>query len=74
MSFLKSYHEDESGKRPKARRAPSTVKKQLENEIAKILDHRSFRASKKNKRTEYLIQWKGEGEANGTWDKVMTLW
>ncbi|KAL3498151.1 hypothetical protein ACH5RR_040883 [Cinchona calisaya] len=32
------------------------------------------RESKKNRRTDYLIHWKGETEADATWEEDMTLW
>uniref|UniRef100_A0A803P658 Chromo domain-containing protein n=1 Tax=Cannabis sativa TaxID=3483 RepID=A0A803P658_CANSA len=74
VSFLKKFHEDKAERRQQVVRAPPTVRKQFEKKLTKILDHRTFGASKKNLRTEYLVQWEGEDVADATWEKVVTLW
>ena len=30
--------------------------------------------SKKNRRTDYLVQWEGQSEADATWERDVTLW
>ncbi|KAL6312626.1 hypothetical protein AAG906_019475 [Vitis piasezkii] len=30
--------------------------------------------SRKNRRTDFLVQWKGTSEAEGTWERDVTLW
>ena len=74
VSFLKKFHDDGSGSRQQAVRAPPTVRKQFKKEIERVLEHRVLGASKKNQRTEYLVQWKGEEVADATWEKAVSLW
>ena len=31
-------------------------------------------ASRKNRRTDYLVQWKGSLESEATWERDVTLW
>ena len=75
VSFLKQFHEDgEGSSRTQAKQAPPTIRVEFDKEIEKILDHRTLEASKKNWRTEYLVQWKGSGIADATWEKAVSLW
>lgn len=75
VSFLKPFQPDLllDGRKQK-KRAPPVVKVQFEKKIKKILDHNTQGMSKKNRRTDYLIQWEGEEEADATWEKGVTLW
>ena len=72
VSFLKPYHEDPE--RQQAKRAPPVVRKEFEKKIKKILDHRTQGASRKNRRTDYLVHWEGSQEADATWERDVTLW
>ncbi|OIT28827.1 hypothetical protein A4A49_53865 [Nicotiana attenuata] len=75
VSYLRPYVEDpEDPDRHKTKRAPPEVHTQLEEEIEKILDHRVLGMHKKNRRTKFLIQWKGKPEADATWEKGASLW
>ncbi|XP_075092575.1 uncharacterized protein LOC142172786 [Nicotiana tabacum] len=75
VSFLKPYVDDpEDPDRHKTKRAPSEMRTQLEEKIEKVLDHRVLGMHKKNRRTEFLIQWKGKLEADATWEKGDSLW
>ena len=73
VSFLKPFHEDLTN-REQAKRAPPTIQKQFDKEAEYIRDHRTMGASKKNRRTDYLVQWKGSGPADATWERDTTLW
>ncbi|KAL5840723.1 hypothetical protein ACOSQ4_013331 [Xanthoceras sorbifolium] len=60
MSFLKPFHEDGAeSSRVQQKRAPP-----------KILDNRNVGESKLNRRTDYLLQWKGETESEATWERT----
>ncbi|XP_075079921.1 uncharacterized protein LOC142165219 [Nicotiana tabacum] len=72
VSFLRPYVEDPDIN--KTKRAPPEVRTQLEEEIKKILDHRVLGMPKKNRRTEFLIQWKGKPKEDTTWQKGASLW
>ena len=63
VSFLKPYHEDLDEERMQTKQASPLVMKQFDQEIEKILDHRTMGHSKKNWRTDFLVQWKGTSEA-----------
>ncbi|RVW58097.1 hypothetical protein CK203_114325 [Vitis vinifera] len=57
------------------KRAPPLVMKQFDREIEKILDHRTMGHSrKKNRRTDFLVQWKGVSETEASWKRDVTLW
>ncbi|OIT29089.1 hypothetical protein A4A49_55045 [Nicotiana attenuata] len=74
VSYLRPYVEDpEDPDMHKIKRAPPEVRTQLEEEIEKILDHRVLGMHKKNRWTEFLIQWKGKPEADATWEKGVSL-
>ncbi|KAL3530276.1 hypothetical protein ACH5RR_009598 [Cinchona calisaya] len=60
--------------RRQAKRALPIKWKQFEKEASKVLDHRTMGQSKNNRRTDYLIHWKGETEAETTWERDVTLW
>ena len=74
VSFLKPYHEDLDVEMVQTKRAPRLVMKQFDREIEKILDHKTMGHSRKNRRTDFLVQWKGTSEAEATWQKDVTLW
>ncbi|KAL5775969.1 hypothetical protein ACOSP7_013526 [Xanthoceras sorbifolium] len=75
VSFLKPFYEDEAeSSRVQQKRAPPVIRKEFEKQVAKILNHRSVGESKLNRRTDYLVQWKGEDEADATWERGATLW
>ena len=75
VSFLKAYIADADDQgRQKARRAPAVVRTQFDKELEKILDHRTLGQSKKNRRTDFLVQWKGQSEADASWERDVTLW
>ncbi|RVW19034.1 Transposon Tf2-2 polyprotein [Vitis vinifera] len=74
VSFLKPYHEDLDAEMVQTKRAPPLVMKQFDREIEKILDHRTMRHSRKNRRTDFLVQWKRTSEAEATWERDVTLW
>ncbi|WJZ88039.1 hypothetical protein VitviT2T_007372 [Vitis vinifera] len=48
--------------------------KQFDREIEKILDHRTMGHSRKNRRTDFLVQWKGISETEASWERYVTLW
>jgi hypothetical protein len=74
VSFLKPYHEDADADRVRARRAPLNVRTELEREVDRVLDRRVLGYSKKNRRTEYLVLWKGLPMSEASWEKEATLW
>ena len=75
LSFLKPYHEDLDAERVQTKRAPPLVMKQFDREIEKILDHRTMGHNrKKNRRTDFLVQWKGVSETEASWKRDVTLW
>ena len=74
VSFLKPYHEDLDVERVQTKRASPLVMKQFDREIEKILDHRTMGHSrKKNRRTDFLVQWKGVSETEASWKRDVTL-
>ncbi|KAK4394407.1 hypothetical protein Sango_1911500 [Sesamum angolense] len=60
--------------RQQTQRAPPVIRKEIEKTVLKILDHRTMGQSKKNRRTDYLVYWSGESEADATWERDVTLW
>ncbi|RVW94101.1 hypothetical protein CK203_038220 [Vitis vinifera] len=54
--------------------SPSLVMKQFDREIQKILDHRTMGHSRKNRQTDFLVQWKGISETEASWERNVTLW
>ncbi|KZV57841.1 hypothetical protein F511_03410 [Dorcoceras hygrometricum] len=74
VSFLKKFHEDEADEQRGQKRAPPVIRFQTERKIAKILDHRTLGQSKKNRRTDYLVQWEGEAVEEAVWEKSVNLW
>ena len=74
-SFLKPFQGDpEDSSRAVSKRAPPTIRKQFEREAEAILDRRVEGQSKKNRRTYYLVKWKGAPEGEVSWEKDVTLW
>ncbi|KAL5825618.1 hypothetical protein ACOSQ3_021681 [Xanthoceras sorbifolium] len=64
VSFLKPFHEDGAeSSRVQQKRAPPVIRKEFDKQVEKILDHQSVGESKLNRRTDYLVQWKGETES-----------
>jgi ribosomal protein L21E len=75
VSYLKPFHKDLiDGGRQQGKRAPPVIRKQFDIGVEKILNHRTMGQSKKNRRTDYLVQWKGSSEADATWERDVTLW
>ncbi|KAL0315612.1 UNVERIFIED_CONTAM: hypothetical protein Sradi_5439400 [Sesamum radiatum] len=75
VSFLKKFHQHLlDTARQQTQRAPPVIQKEFEKTVLKILDHRTMGQSKKNIRTNYLVHWSGESEANATWERDVTLW
>ncbi|RVW24071.1 Transposon Tf2-12 polyprotein [Vitis vinifera] len=74
VSFLKPYHEDLDAERVQTKRAPPLVMKQFDREIEKILDHITMGHSRKNRQTDFLVQWKGISETEASWERDVTLW
>ncbi|RVW22379.1 Transposon Ty3-G Gag-Pol polyprotein [Vitis vinifera] len=73
VSFLKPYHEDLDAERVQIRRIPSLVMKSFDREVDKILDHRTMGHSRKNRRTDFLVQWKETSETKATWERDVSL-
>ena len=74
VSFFKPYYEDTVNERQLIKRAPLSVRKHYEKSVVQILDHRSEGASRKNRRSYYLVQWEGGSEEDATWGKKVDLW
>ena len=74
VSFLKPFHEDLLDPRGQTTRAPPTIRRQFEKEVDRVLGHRTEGQSKKNRRTFYLILWKGLPESEATWEREVDLW
>lgn len=75
VSYLKKFFEDELDMlRAQKLRAPPVIRKQYVRGVKKVLDHRTLGQSKKNVRTDYLVQWTGETETDATWEKAVDLW
>ena len=74
VSFLKPYYKDTVNERQLIKRAPPSVRKHYEKVVVKILDHKSDGASRKNRRTYYLVQWEGGNKEDATWKKEVDLW
>ena len=74
VSFLKPYIEDAKPGRVQVKRAPPLVMKQFDKGVEKILNHRTIGASRKNRRTDYLVQWKDGLGSEATWERDVTLW
>ncbi|KAL5747716.1 hypothetical protein ACOSQ2_025013 [Xanthoceras sorbifolium] len=75
VSFLKPFHEDEAeSSRVQQKRAPPVIRKEFDKQVEKILDHRSVGESKLNRRTDSLVQWKGETDSEATWEPWTMAW
>ena len=53
--------------------APPLVMKQFDKGVEKILNHKTMGASRKNRRTNYLVQWKDSLESEAKWERDVTL-
>ena len=74
MSFLKPYFADaDDPNTNRSKRAPPSVPTQFDVEIEKILDHQVLGTSKKNKKTNFLIHWKGKSATDAVWEKAKDL-
>ena len=56
------------------KRAPPLVMKKFDKDVENILNHRTIGTSRKNRRTNYLVQWKDSLELEATWEQDVTLW
>ena len=74
VTFLKPYVEDAEPGRVQVKHAPPLVMKQFDKGVEKILNHRTMGASRKNRWTDYLVQWKDSLESEATWERDVTLW
>ncbi|KAE8692279.1 hypothetical protein F3Y22_tig00110847pilonHSYRG00180 [Hibiscus syriacus] len=69
LSLLKPYHQDEEElDRGKSHRAPVGVKVSYEREVEAIHAERAVHGVGKRPRHEYLVQWKGLPESEGSWE------
>jgi len=75
VSYLKPFHQDlVNRERQQGKRAPPVIRKQFDKGVEKILDHRTLGQNIKNRRTDYLVQWKDGGEADASWGRDVSLW
>ncbi|KNA10651.1 hypothetical protein SOVF_142230 [Spinacia oleracea] len=74
VSYLKPYHKDVQGLHPSTKRNPPTIRKKFTKSVEKILDRRVLGQSKRNRRIEYLVHWKGCPESEASWERDTTLW
>ena len=74
VSFLKPYFEDAEPGRAQVKCAPPLVMKQIDKGVENIMNHRTMGASRKNRWTDCLIQWKDSLESEATWERDVTLW
>ncbi|KAL5854746.1 hypothetical protein ACOSQ4_004548 [Xanthoceras sorbifolium] len=73
--FLKPFHEDGAeSSRVQQKRAPPVIRKEFYKQVEKIFDHRSVGESKLNRRTDYLVQWKGKTESEATGESWIMAW
>jgi hypothetical protein len=73
VSYLRPYYEDkEDPARNKTQRAPPMVRKQFDDDIVRIMDHRRLGQHRKNRRTEFLVKWAKNEEVS--WEKDTDLW
>ena len=73
VSFLKTYHGDLDAARVKKQRAPPLVIKEFDQQVEQISDHRTMGASRKNRRTDYLVKWRKKEIPEATWERNTTL-
>ncbi|KAE8734320.1 hypothetical protein F3Y22_tig00000773pilonHSYRG00160 [Hibiscus syriacus] len=75
VSLLKPYHQDrEELDRGKSHRAPVGVKVSYEKEVEAIHAERAVHRVGHRPRHEYLVQWKGLPESEGSWEPSEDLW
>ena len=74
VSFLKPYFEDAKPGRAQVKRAPPLVMKQFDNGVEKILNQKTMGTSRKNRWTDYLVQWKDSLELETSRERDVTLW
>lgn len=75
VSYLKPFHQDlVDSERKQGKRAPPVIRKQFDKNVEKILHHRTMGQNKKNRRIDYLVQWKDGSEADASWERDVSLW
>ncbi|KAE8723919.1 hypothetical protein F3Y22_tig00011277pilonHSYRG00017 [Hibiscus syriacus] len=75
VSLLKPYHQDEEElDRGKSHRAPVGVKVSYEKEVEAIHAERAVHRVGHRPRHEYLVQWKGIPESEGSWEPSEDFW
>ncbi|KAE8656709.1 hypothetical protein F3Y22_tig00116997pilonHSYRG00207 [Hibiscus syriacus] len=75
LNLLKPYHQDEEElDRGKSYRAPVGVKVSYEKEVEAIHAKRAIHRVGHRPRHEYLVQWKGLPESEGSWEPSEDLW
>ncbi|VFQ93371.1 unnamed protein product [Cuscuta campestris] len=75
VSFLKRFNKEEfDASRQQLKRAPPTIREQFDKGIEKIWEHKTKGQSKKNRRTEYLVQWEGGSKEDSSWVRDVKLW
>ena len=55
VCFVKPYHEDFDINRVQTKRTPFLVMKQFDQEVKKILDHRTMGHSREKRRMDFLV-------------------
>lgn len=58
----------------KATHAPSTIRKMPAGVVEKVIITEQKGYSKKNRRTDFLVKWRGCLERDATWEREATPW
>ena len=48
--------------------------KEFDQQVEQILDDRTMGPTRKNRRTDYLVKWRGKEISEATWERDTTLW